>query len=58
MWDKIKVLLGMSWGTTWGTPWEHDENTLGTHWEQGKNQKKLPPPDPQKEKTGPLMSAC
>jgi hypothetical protein len=50
--------LGMSWGTTWGTPWEHDENTLGTHWEQGKNQKKLPPPDPQKEKTGPLMSAC
>jgi len=52
MWDKIKVLLGMSWGTTWGTPWEHDENTLGTP------KKKLPPPNPQKEKTGRLMSAC
>jgi hypothetical protein len=38
IWDKIEVLLGMSWGNnlrTWGTLWEHDENMLETHWEQG-----------------------
>jgi len=37
----------------WGTSREHDENMLGTHWEQGRSKKKktLPTPtDPQKGK--------
>jgi len=32
LWDKIKVLLG--------TSREHNENMLGTHWEQGRKTKK------------------
>jgi len=46
IWEKSVVLLGISWGTTWGLE-EPFGNLMGTHWEQGKNQKNpsstLPP---------------
>ncbi len=51
IWDKTQVLLGISWGmhlkTLWklGNPlriWELIENMMGTHWEKGRKQKKIP----------------
>jgi hypothetical protein len=63
LWDKIEVLLGTLWATTWelGEPqgnmlrtcWEHIENKEEKH-----TKKKLPPPHPEKENTGPIMCAC
>jgi len=50
IWDKNQVLLGTCWGNTRGT-WEYDGN-------KEEKQKKLRPPHTQKEKTGPIMSAC
>jgi hypothetical protein len=45
------VLLGTPLGTPLGggASREHDENILGTHWEQGRKTKKITP-HPQKEK--------
>jgi hypothetical protein len=38
------------------TNWNFDENTLRTHWEQGKNPS--PPAPSKKEKIGPFVRAC
>jgi hypothetical protein len=47
-WERLKEQIG-------GTPWEHVGDTMGT---RKKYKKKLPPPHPQKEKTGPRVGAC
>jgi hypothetical protein len=43
-----------------GILWKLDEKMLRTHWEQGKKQTitSATQPQPQKEKTGPIVSAC
>jgi hypothetical protein len=46
IWDKIEVLLGMSWGTIW----EHVENTLGT---RENNNNYSPTLTPKRKKLGP-----
>jgi len=65
IWDEIEGAIGNALRThlqTFGTSREHHENMLKTHWEQGrktKNNSTHPtPPHPQKERTGPIMSAC
>jgi hypothetical protein len=40
-WGAMENMLGNTLGT-WATYWEPIENLKGTHWEQGKNEKKNP----------------
>jgi hypothetical protein len=54
-WERLREQLGNTLG---GASREHDENILGTHWEQGrKTKKKLPHPQKEK-KTGPMMMSA
>jgi hypothetical protein len=58
-WDETQVLLGTAWEMHLGTLWELDGNITGTHWKQGKkNKKSLSPALFRKKKTGPFMIAC
>jgi hypothetical protein len=55
-WERLREQLGNTLG---GASREHDENMLGTHWEQGrKTPKNLPNPErKKKKKSGPIMTA-
>jgi len=47
IWDESDMLQRTCWGNTlgtWGTYWEFKGNIVGTHWNQGKMKKILPPP--------------